>query len=163
MERFQDNGHLTDEALRALIEERELDELARLEIAEHLAFCDRCLQRYTELLSDSALRTPPDSCHAGIWRRIRMRTFRLLSSRYATAAAAVALALTLLWGAALFRNPSSDGPAQNLQTVTQHLQSWPERWSDTLGNAFSQLGRLFDFFDTGADAPQSTQQGDLPS
>ena len=51
MELFSNNGHLKDEALLALIQGRELSELERLEISEHLAYCDRCLQRYTELLT----------------------------------------------------------------------------------------------------------------
>ena len=46
MKLFRDDGHLTDEALTALAGES-LDDLSRLEIAEHLAFCDLCLQRYT--------------------------------------------------------------------------------------------------------------------
>lgn len=45
MERFRADGHLTDEALLALIRQEEQSELERLEIAEHLAFCDACLQR----------------------------------------------------------------------------------------------------------------------
>ena len=47
MELFDPSGHLTDRALLALVRNEELDELARLELAEHLAYCDRCLQRYT--------------------------------------------------------------------------------------------------------------------
>ena len=35
---FDQNGHLTDEALQALIREEDLDELQRLEISEHLSF-----------------------------------------------------------------------------------------------------------------------------
>ena len=48
---FRPDGHLTDEALAALIRGAALVELDRLELAEHLAYCDQCLQRYTELLS----------------------------------------------------------------------------------------------------------------
>ena len=39
---FYEDGHLTDEALQALIREEELDTLQRLEISEHLSFCDLC-------------------------------------------------------------------------------------------------------------------------
>ena len=37
---FRPDGHLTDEALAALIRGDALAELDRLEIAEHLAYCD---------------------------------------------------------------------------------------------------------------------------
>lgn len=100
MERFRADGHLTNEALLALIRQEEVSELERLEIAEHLAFCDACLQRYTELLAESPLLTPVSSCRQSLWQRLRARAARLLVSRYATAAAAVALALTVLWGSA---------------------------------------------------------------
>ena len=48
---FRPDGHLTDEALAALVRGDALTEMDRLELAEHLAYCDQCLQRYTELLS----------------------------------------------------------------------------------------------------------------
>lgn len=66
MERFRADGHLTDEALLALIRQEEQSELERLEIAEHLAFCDACLQRYTELLAESPLLTPVSSCRQSL-------------------------------------------------------------------------------------------------
>ena len=55
MEQFDCGGHLTDEVLLCLIQETPMDELERLEIAEHLAYCNLCLQRYTCLLYTSFL------------------------------------------------------------------------------------------------------------
>ena len=46
---FDAEGHLTDGGLRALQDDR-LDDLGRLEAAEHLTFCDYCLARYTALI-----------------------------------------------------------------------------------------------------------------
>ena len=95
---FRPDGHLTDAALTALVRGDCLEELDRLELAEHLAYCDQCLQRYTELLSEGPMLTPARSCRESLRRRIRQRAVQLGVSRYATAAAAVTLALTLLWG-----------------------------------------------------------------
>ena len=89
MELFHENGHLTPEGLKALAEGR-LDELARLEAAEHLSFCDECLVRYTALLEEAPLAAPKAPLAPGVWQRIRRRTWRIVTSRYATAAAAVA-------------------------------------------------------------------------
>ena len=50
MELFDKNGCLTDEGLQAL-QAGGLDELGRLETAEHLAYCDKCMDRYTALLT----------------------------------------------------------------------------------------------------------------
>ena len=54
---FRPDGHLTDAALTALVRGDCLEELDRLELAEHLAYCDQCLQRYTELLSEGPMLT----------------------------------------------------------------------------------------------------------
>ena len=147
---FCPDGHLTDEALAALVRSEPLDELVRLELAEHLAYCDACLQRYTDLLAEDALLSPARSCRESLWVRLRMRTLRLVTSRYATAAAAVALALTVLWGSTGVKLPE----APPLPEVSQRFQSWPERWNDSLRGALSQFNDLFD--DLGGGRPRAT-------
>ena len=52
-ELFTADGHLTDLAFKLLIDEQ-LDSLQSLEVSEHLSFCDRCLERYTEILCSDA-------------------------------------------------------------------------------------------------------------
>ncbi len=79
MDVFDNHGHLTEQALLALIQEESLEELERLEIAEHLAFCDQCLQRYTELLTDDTLLTPSPVCREGLGRRVRQRLVRMFT------------------------------------------------------------------------------------
>ena len=153
MELFDPAGHLTDGALLALAHEEVPDELARLEMAEHLAYCDQCLHRYTALLAESPLLTPAHSCRESLWRRVRARTLRLLTSRYATAAAAVALALTVLWGSAAVPLPKRP----SLPEVPQRLQSWPQRWSDSLDGALSRFNDMFD--DLGGTVLRSAQGG----
>ena len=53
MELFDAKGCLSEEGLQALVG-GQLDETQRLEAAEHLAYCDRCMDRYTALLTDDA-------------------------------------------------------------------------------------------------------------
>ena len=153
MEQFDPAGHLTDGALLALAHEEVPDELARLEMAEHLAYCDQCLHRYTALLAEAPLLTPAHSCRESLWRRVRARTLRLLTSRYATAAAAVALALTVLWGSAAVPLPKRP----SLPEVPQRLQSCPQRWSDSLDGALSRFNDMFD--DLGGTVLRSAQGG----
>ena len=71
MDLFRHDGHLTDEALAALVTGMPLDETARLEMAEHLAYCDLCLQRYTDALAGTPLLMPEHSCRESLWRRGR--------------------------------------------------------------------------------------------
>ena len=66
MKLFQNNGHLTDEAIRALTRGEDLEELTRLEMAEHLSFCDECLERYTAALENAPLLSPQGSCTQGV-------------------------------------------------------------------------------------------------
>lgn len=160
MERFRDDGHLTDEALSALIQQVPMGELERLEIAEHLAFCDICLQRYTTLLTDAPLLIPAQSCRETLWARIRRRTIRLVTSRYATAAAAVVLALTLLWSGLRFSGtaPEHSGFFQGAgSAVSDQLQDFSQRWSNSLDGIFSRMSGFFDSF--GGGRPQTNQGG----
>lgn len=143
MERFRADGHLTNEALAALVRDDGLDELGRLEIAEHLSFCDLCLQRYTDALAGTKLLEPERSCQKTLWVRVRTRTLRLVTSRYATAAAAVALALTLLWSSQEIQF-SRPAPPQNLSAAAEHLHSWPERWNNALNETLSGVTGFFD-------------------
>ena len=69
MEWFRDDGCLTDEGLRALTA-GQLDELGRLETAEHLSYCDACMDRYTALLTADALETPPRSMRGTVMSTI---------------------------------------------------------------------------------------------
>ena len=105
MELFLENGHLTQEALRAALE-GELDEMGRLEVAEHLSFCDACLVRYTALLDDGVLLEPSHPLTPGVLERVRRRVVRVFFSRYAAVAAAVVLAVTF-WSTGLFRDIST--------------------------------------------------------
>lgn len=113
MELFHENGCLTDEALRAVVDGT-LDETARLEVCEHLSFCDACLLRYTALLEDDALLTPEEPVAPGVMQRIRERTMRVLVNRYTRAAAVAVLALAL-WSTGVFSSlvPKLPDPQQS--------------------------------------------------
>ena len=140
MELFRHDGHLTDGALTALVAGESPDETARLEITEHLAYCDLCLQRYTDALAGAPLLTPERSCRESLWRRIRARTIRIFTSRYATAAAAVALALTVLWGSAGMTLPEGFPLPEDRPTVSDGLR----KWNESLDNAMSGVNEFFD-------------------
>lgn len=142
MEVFRLDGHLTDEALTALAQGGDLDELERLEIAEHLSFCDLCLQRYTDALTDVPLLTPQRACREALWRRIRLQALQLITSRYATAAAAVALALTVVWGSG---TPAPTQPPEERPALSQRVHLHLSWWNTSLDQAVSGIS---DFFQT---------------
>ena len=147
MELFdQTSGCLTDEGLRALAD-GQLNELSRLEAAEHLAFCDACLDRYTALLAGPMIVQPPQDLQKPVWQRIRSQMFRVLTNRYATAAAAVAIAFCL-WGSGLFQGlvPTADAqltPALQLQQTEQTLER-RLAFNEAARSASRSLSSLFD-------------------
>ena len=153
MEIFDKHGHLTAQAMQALVRNDPLEELSRLEMAEHLSFCDLCLQRYTDALTGAELAVPPASCREGLWRRVRVRAIRLLTNRYATAAAAVVLALTLVWSDVGRPAAASPDPPAVSARIQSHL-AW---WNDSLDRAVSGLADLLDA--VGGRLSESTQGG----
>ena len=140
------SGCLTDEGLQALAD-GQLDELSLLEAAEHLAFCDACLDRYTALLAGPMIVQPPQDLQKPVWQRIRSQMFRVLTNRYATAAAAVAIAFCL-WGSGLFQGlvPTADAqltPALQLQQTEQTLER-RLAFNEAARSASRSLSSLFD-------------------
>lgn len=99
-ELFLQNGHLSDEGLNALVEGT-LDELQRLEAAEHLSFCDECLTRYTALLTGEVLEEPEQDVTLPVMRRLRRKVMKAAWNRYAAAAAAVVITAGL-WYSGVF-------------------------------------------------------------
>lgn len=132
---FWENGHLSNEGLAA-VRDGQLDELARLEAAEHLSFCDECLDRYLALAQAAPL-DPPQDLTLPVMRRIRQRMARLLLNRYAVAAAAVVLAFGL-WGGGVFR--------QIAQRPDWERPRYEERWefSDAVNRLFGVFGNAAD-------------------
>ena len=94
MELFREDGCLTDEGLLA-VTKGGLDELGRLETAEHLSYCDRCMDRYTALLTADALETPPKPLRGAVMSNIWVRLMQNTYGRVAVASVAAVLALSM--------------------------------------------------------------------
>lgn len=97
---FDTDGHLNDCALFDLINDS-LEELSRLEIAEHLSFCDTCTERYTALLCDDCLLAPPEPLRKGVLSRIREQARVIFFNRYVTVGVAACFTM-VLWVGGVF-------------------------------------------------------------
>lgn len=121
---FDTAGCLTPSGLEALRDDR-LDELGRLEAAEHLTFCDQCLARYTALLESIQLSAPMRDLIPQVQALMRLRTFRIMTNRYVSVAAAIALALALwrfgLFGAAPAAAPQEKTEPRQNTSISQML------------------------------------------
>ena len=91
MELIREDGCLTDEGLQALVG-GSLDEWGRLEAAEHLSYCDRCMDRYTALLTGAVLEQPPRDLSRPMSRAILIRLMQNVYGRMAVAGVAAVLA-----------------------------------------------------------------------
>ncbi len=100
-ELFYDNGHLSDEAFKLLISGESLTELERLEISEHLAFCDTCIAKYADSLDENVLLAPVESVSSSVIKRIKERTRRIFANKYATVVAAACFAI-VFWNIGVF-------------------------------------------------------------
>ena len=128
MESFRKDGCLSDEGLHALIA-GQLDELGRLEAAEHLAYCDKCTDRYTALLTADALSDPPRGVRRTVMGTIWVRLMQNTWGRAAVAAVAAVLALTM-W---------RSGTLEQILSTGETVRSWlPETTQTTEPE---QLGR----------------------
>lgn len=136
-ELFLENGHLSDAGLAAL-RDGQLDELARLEAAEHLSFCDACLDRYLALAEPVQIQ-PPEDLTLPVMRRIRQRIARVVMNRYAVAAAAVVLAFGL-WGSGVFGRITQKPDWR--QDVPDERTHW--EISDSLNQMFGAFGNAAD-------------------
>ena len=131
MELFDQNGCLTEEGLHAVIG-GQLDELGRLEAAEHLSYCDKCMDRYTALLTADVLEEPLRSARGAVMGTIWVRLMQNTWGRAAVAAVAAVLALTL-W---------RSGTVTQILEGTRHLETWMPSTSQTQPDQPDQLPLL---------------------
>lgn len=151
MELFRDDGCLTDEGLRALAEQR-LDELGRLEAAEHLAYCDHCLDRYTALLTEDAMEMPPQNLCRPVMYTVWSRVMRNVYGRIAVAGVAAVLALTMWRGGAfdliftgseyLAKRAETNEPPR-ISTVTLLREHTENLVENSIGRVFAAWDQMF--------------------
>ena len=130
MELFRDDGCLSDEGLHAVVA-GQLDELGRLEAAEHLSCCDKCMDRYTVLLTADVLEEPPRPARGAVMSTIWVRLMQNTWGRTAVAAVAAVLALTM-W---------RSGTLDQILNSRSQLRSWLPDTSQSQTAEPEQLGK----------------------
>ena len=69
MKLFSDNGHVTDEAIRAMAEYK-LNDADTISFCEHIAECDACCERYTKAIEAEELFEPSKELEQDIFKAI---------------------------------------------------------------------------------------------
>ena len=103
----------------------------RLETAEHLSYCDKCMDRYTALLTADALETPLHSAHKAVMTAIWVRLKQNIWGRAAVAGVAAVLAFTM-W---------RSGTIDQLLNFRQELHTWTPETSQSQTEEALQLGK----------------------
>lgn len=138
-----ETGCLTDGALAGLME-GSLDELQRLEVSEHLSYCDVCVERYTALLADGVLLEAPELMKQSVLAALRRKAAKVFVNRYFHMAVAASLTL-VLWGSGVFnsfgevrlvRPPEERNPEAS---ISWRLNSFASDVSDGVTDFMDQL------------------------
>ncbi len=155
-EYFNPDGHLTTDALQSLVDATHLDELTRLELAEHLSFCDKCLDAYMSVLDDSLLIDPPQTQATAIMKRVKQRVRILFFNKYTRIAVAACLAITL-WSTGVFSTEFAQRNGQLIASVGSSAATLTTRvsqWTDEVAGELQSYLKFdgFNFFDTKGDS-----------
>ena len=86
-----------------------------------LSYCDKCMERYTALLTADALETPPHSAHKAVMAAIWVRLMQNTWGRAAVAGVAAVLAFTM-W---------RSGTIDQLLNFRQELHTWTPETSQS--------------------------------
>ena len=137
---FDQNGHITTKGLFLLITEK-ADEMQRLELSEHLSFCDRCLEEYLEELEKVTLLESENNISKSVIKRVKYKTAWLSQKRFGTVVAAAGIAM-LLWTSGAF---SWEMTLQQTQTVGK-LEHRLERMSWKSQNMLHDMSQKYQYF-----------------
>ncbi len=149
-EYFDENGHLTDFALFDLIDELP-DELQRLEIAEHLSFCDHCTERYTAILCDDVLISPPKPLKTSVLQRIRQQARIVFFNRYVAAGVAACFTM-VLWTSGAFSAGNIKIKDHNaLEDLTVITGNFTEKAVEFGQNVSDEINKFFTNFNLEGD------------
>lgn len=142
---FNNDGHLTDYALKSIIKDN-LDEISRLEIAEHLSFCDECIVRYTDLLSDDTLMIPLESAAPTVMQKIKKTAAVIFFNKYVTMTIAASIAM-VLWITGAFTSYSSNENFNKfiagIETTSDTFTEKTVDFSDGISNTITNIVEIF--------------------
>lgn len=158
-ELFNENGCLSEYALKSLVDESpELTELNRLEISEHLSFCDACLDRYMLILQSAALKAPPKPQTPAVKKRIAARGARLFINRYITVAAAACFALIFTVFGAL--GPFSAKPKRTLTSFGAEIVTVNETKQNIVKATQDSLQSIWELLNPDSDDDEGDSDND---
>lgn len=125
MDYFNEQGHLQEQAF-IYLEQEQTEEIIRLEISEHLSFCDECLDNYLEYIGrcgEDKLIQPMKPMKNVVYNQIKMKLLGLVFNKYSSAVIAAGLTLFLITSGFLMPLDAdyTDQKLLNIQESTQKV------------------------------------------
>lgn len=139
---FNDSGHITDYGFELLIN-GEPTELERLEIAEHLDYCDLCVAEYTKKLENITLLTPVNSVSESVFKQIRNKAVKVFFSRYTMVGIAACMTM-IMWVSGVFDISSIEYNNYNKQNVQLRVNRIVNRSNTIFNNMTKSVNEFFD-------------------
>ncbi len=97
---FSSDGHLTDYAIKQ-ITTGDATQLQRLEVAEHISFCNVCLEKHINAFTADSFTEPQIDITKSVMQKIKAKMRRFMLSKVTTYVAAASIAL-VLWGTGVY-------------------------------------------------------------
>lgn len=121
---FSENGHIAAEGFFLLVTEKAND-IQRLELSEHLSFCDGCLEQYLKEIEKITLLETEQSIAKRVIKSIKYKTAFLAQKRFGTAVAAACIAM-VLWSTGAFSFTTILNQSDTMESLEQEIQkiSW---------------------------------------
>ncbi len=128
MELFYKNGHISEEGFQLLIEQK-ANEFQRLELSEHLSFCEACMARYLEYLDNmEELEVEIPSVHAMVYKAVQRKAGPKWKDCMTTVAAAC-IAL-FLWSSGVFHWETNLQYQHSAEAISNHMLLITQRADD---------------------------------
>lgn len=139
---FNQNGHISAEGFFILVTEK-ADEMQRLELSEHLSFCDRCLEQYLSEMEKITLLETEQSIAKRVINKVRYKTAFLAQKRFGTAVAAACIAM-VLWTSGAFSWKTMLEQADMVENFEQELEEMSWQNQNALHNVSQKYQQILD-------------------
>ncbi len=146
---FEHNTHISNYGFNSLISGT-ASEMQRLEMAEHLSFCDECTDKYVEMLTNDKLMNTKVSVKKNVMQRIHGKIYKALINKYTIYASAACIAF-MMWTSGILSYIPQFTNSVDEYLVKSYTQQYEQRYTQnerepimqnvgkTLSNAITSL------------------------
>ncbi len=125
---FKSNSHISRHGFESLIN-LSASEMHRLEMAEHLSFCDECIEKYTSLLTQDVLIESNLRVKQSVMKKIHGKIYKALINKYTIYISAACIAL-MLWGSGILGDITQITSGINEYLAQNNTKQYQQRYNE---------------------------------